>query len=163
MAYLRLYLGDVLQRQWKLDSDLVSVGRSTDNEIVLPSPGVSKHHAVIAKDGLSAIVIDQNSANGTFVNGNRIQRHTLAYWDEIQIFNYVIKYMAAARLPGEQADPKIDSVTILKDESTREIDIGDLKDLEKLRKARNVPRLVANKNGSGVRKFNLEKVQKQNN
>jgi pSer/pThr/pTyr-binding forkhead associated (FHA) protein len=107
----------------------------------LPSTGVSKSHATIVNVGHSMMVIDQNSANGVFVNGKRIDKHVLRYWDEIQIFNYVIKYMAVARLPGEQQGAYLDGNTESRDQSTKEFSIASVKDLAKLRKDKRIPHL----------------------
>ena len=100
MSYLRLYKGSALQQQWEIDRDQYTIGRSRDNDIVLPSSAVSKRHAVIHRDGHKLTIVDQGSANGVFVNSKKVENQALKYWDEIQIFDYVIKYMAAARLPG---------------------------------------------------------------
>jgi TolB protein len=48
------------------------LGRERDNEVVLTDPRVSRYHAIIELDDSRWIVRDQNSANGTFVNGKRI-------------------------------------------------------------------------------------------
>ena len=142
MAYLRLYKGDSLQKQWKVDSDQTTIGRAEGNDIVLPSHGVSKHHASIIKEGHSMVVIDHQSANGVYVNGEQVQRHKLEYWDDIQIFDYVIKYMAAARLPGEQQGTDLDLNTEMRDASTREFHIADSSDLAYLRRDHRVPHVT---------------------
>ena len=141
MAYLRLYKGAALQKQWKIESDLLSIGRSQANDIVLSSTGVSKYHAIIVRDAHSVTIIDQNSANGVFVNDQRIQKKKLKYWDEIQIFEYVIRYMAVARLPGEQEGTDLDLNTEMRDESTKEFQIDKLSELAALRKDRRTPHM----------------------
>ena len=149
MAYLRLYKGDHLQRQWKIDSDLISIGRSSNNDIVLPSAGVSKHHAIIQKVGHTLVVSDQGSANGVYVNDQKVTESRLQYWDEIQIFDYVIKYMAAARLPGEEEKPDIDMNTEMRDGATREFVIADNEELARLRAEQRKAHL-AEQAGNGV-------------
>ena len=51
----------------------LSIGRSTDNDIVLPFPYISRRHAIVWTDGARLYVRDANSANGTWVNGRRLQ------------------------------------------------------------------------------------------
>lgn len=51
--------------------NMVTMGRSTDNDIVLESPIVSRHHAIFLYDGVHWIVQDNHSVNGMFVNGKR--------------------------------------------------------------------------------------------
>jgi hypothetical protein len=48
------------------------LGRAPDNEIVLPDAQASRHHAIINFDGARFEVVDLGSANGTAVNGHRI-------------------------------------------------------------------------------------------
>jgi EAL domain-containing protein (putative c-di-GMP-specific phosphodiesterase class I) len=49
------------------------IGRSTEAELVLGSPRVSKLHAEIDANGKSYVLRDLGSRNGTFVNGERIE------------------------------------------------------------------------------------------
>jgi hypothetical protein len=56
----------------------VTVGRAGDNNIVLQDTGVSGYHARFELRGAQAFVVDQNSSNGTFVNGQRVQQTQLA-------------------------------------------------------------------------------------
>jgi ABC-type multidrug transport system ATPase subunit/pSer/pThr/pTyr-binding forkhead associated (FHA) protein len=49
-----------------------SIGRTEDNDIVLPSPQVSSKHALLHKAGSQLFVEDRGSANGTYVRGQRI-------------------------------------------------------------------------------------------
>ena len=146
MPYLRLYKGDALQQQWQVASDRITIGRSKTNDIVLPSPAVSKNHAIIVRDQHKLTIVDQGSANGIFVNGKKAKKQQLKYWDEIQIFDYVIKYMAAARLPGEQEGIDTELNTEMRDESTREIRIADAKELARLREEKRTPHLLDQSN-----------------
>ncbi|MEJ2733945.1 MAG: FHA domain-containing protein [Anaerolineae bacterium] len=50
----------------------VSIGRHGDNEVILPDPQVSRHHAEILMQGGRWVVADLGSANGTFVNGQQL-------------------------------------------------------------------------------------------
>lgn len=50
---------------------MVTLGRSPDNDIVLESPIVSRHHAVFLFDGVHWLVQDNHSVNGLIVNGKR--------------------------------------------------------------------------------------------
>jgi hypothetical protein len=54
-------------------SGTVNVGRARENQIVLQAPSVSRHHAWIKAEGEDFSVFDVGSANGTFVNDERIQ------------------------------------------------------------------------------------------
>ncbi len=52
--------------------DLLTLGRNGDNNIVLKDPFVSKHHLQIVEDEEEFFLEDLNSANGTFLNGDKI-------------------------------------------------------------------------------------------
>jgi phosphoserine phosphatase RsbU/P len=69
----------------KLDRASTSIGRSLDEHVVLRDPCVSRHHAVIVREGETYTVIDQNSRYGTFLNNRRIERSELAFGDVLQM------------------------------------------------------------------------------
>ncbi len=49
------------------------IGRTPDNDIVVPHPQVSSKHAQVEQSGGQLYVMDRGSANGTYVQGHRIQ------------------------------------------------------------------------------------------
>jgi hypothetical protein len=51
----------------------MNIGRAPDNQIVLTDPTVSRHHAWIREQEGSFLVFDIGSANGTFVNDERVE------------------------------------------------------------------------------------------
>ena len=61
-----------------LRSSMVSVGRAGDNDVVLQDPTASSHHARIEQRGSRVFIVDLNSSNGTFVNGQRVTQAQLA-------------------------------------------------------------------------------------
>ena len=71
--------------------DLISsLGRSTDNAIVLDSTRVSRHHAKISLLPTGIVVEDTGSTNGTFVNGQQITaQYQLTPGDIIGIADYI--------------------------------------------------------------------------
>jgi len=118
--------------QVELDKDQLTIGRSADSDIVLDNAGVSSHHAVIKKQASGYVIADNDSSNGVFVNGKKIDQHALEYRDEVQIYNYVLKYMASRGLHGI-ADPDIAQDGDQSQDGTMEVNIADVKDLLKLR------------------------------
>lgn len=50
----------------------VSVGRGPDNDVVIPDPEVSRHHALFWCEDGGVFVRDMGSANGTFLDGERV-------------------------------------------------------------------------------------------
>ena len=69
-----------------LKNEKISIGRSADSDIVISDPFCSGYHAFIYPSELGYVVRDNNSKNGTFVNGKKIQAETeLKKGDEILI------------------------------------------------------------------------------
>jgi sigma-B regulation protein RsbU (phosphoserine phosphatase) len=69
-----------------LESESTSLGRSAGNNIVLPEAFVSRHHALLLRDGATYQVVDLSSSHGTFVNGQRIdERAVLTGGDLLQL------------------------------------------------------------------------------
>ena len=132
MSYMRIYLNDVLMDRVELNKDQMTIGRSDDSDIVLDNAGVSSHHALIQKEAGGYVIADNDSSNGIFVNGDKVDQHRLEYRDEIQIYNYVLKYMASRGLHGI-ADPDIAQDGDMSQTGTMEVNISDVQDLLKLR------------------------------
>jgi uncharacterized protein (TIGR02996 family) len=71
--------------------DSVEIGRSTRNDLVLPHPDVSRHHAKIIVEGPDRFVLtDHKSSHGTWIDGVRIVEHPLRANDRIQIGPFVL-------------------------------------------------------------------------
>ncbi|HVR43480.1 MAG TPA: FHA domain-containing protein [Thermoanaerobaculia bacterium] len=76
------------ERAWDLDPSHPSrIGRDADNDIVLRDPRVSRHHARVVFEKGFFVVYDLASANGTFVNGKRIQVAPLVNGVQIRMGN----------------------------------------------------------------------------
>ncbi|MET3616496.1 pSer/pThr/pTyr-binding forkhead associated (FHA) protein [Peptoniphilus olsenii] len=54
-------------------NDNITLGRSSKNDIVIKDKFVSKNHLIFLEDNDSYFIEDLGSANGTFVNGVRIE------------------------------------------------------------------------------------------
>ena len=50
----------------------ITIGRDTDNDVVVDNKLASRHHAVIQKIKDAYFIKDEQSTNGTFVNGVKI-------------------------------------------------------------------------------------------
>ena len=66
------------------------------SQLVLNSSEVSRFHALIEEDRGGLVIIDQNSSNGIFVNGQRQKRITISNGDVVQIGPYQISIALAA-------------------------------------------------------------------
>ena len=72
------------RRNIVLDRFPFTVGRRTDRNLVLTDPRVSREHAVFMRENDGIYLEDQNSRQGTFVNGERITRHKLIRNDRLE-------------------------------------------------------------------------------
>jgi DNA-binding winged helix-turn-helix (wHTH) protein len=69
------------------------IGREPDAAVSIDSSKVSRHHARILIDGVTATLEDLGSKNGTFLNGERIEAHAdLSDGDEIRIGRHIARY-----------------------------------------------------------------------
>ena len=130
MDYIRVYCGNDLIKQFELGEDRVTIGRTEDNILVLADSGISKQHAAIEFKNDDYFVVDLGSRNGVFLNNQRIEKEKLKYWDEIQIHNFVIKFMAK---PGLGATNEDEAPTNIESDKTEFFNITDEKQLDKLR------------------------------
>ncbi len=94
-----LFLGEKQIATFSLAKAELTIGRNPANDIVIDNVGVSRRHAVIKWSGDRATVEDLGSANGTFVNGQKITSHELKDGDVI----LVLKHRLVFRVPKEAA------------------------------------------------------------
>ena len=84
--------------EYSLNEGSTSIGRNQANDIVMDDKSVSKRHALITcqqmKNGeIRVQIADLHSTNGTFVNGDRINYHTLSDSDQISIGTVQCSYL----------------------------------------------------------------------
>ncbi len=79
---------------YDIEPEVTSIGRSTDNDIVLKDPRVSRHHAEIRHEDDGYFLCDCASTNGTRVNGRKIQRKKLADVDVIGIGPFTLSFIS---------------------------------------------------------------------
>ena len=79
---------------FKLEQDEVKIGRSTENDIVLSHPAVSRHHCRIQRNHQGRICLyDCSSANGVMINGKHVSEPTMLQdKDVIQILDFALLY-----------------------------------------------------------------------
>jgi hypothetical protein len=81
----------------------ITIGRTDDNDIVLPEARVSRKHASIEFKKPSYVLVDLGSSNGTFLNNVKIcspQSVALQNWDKIRIASAVY----TARIVEKQSE-----------------------------------------------------------
>lgn len=85
----------------RLDRKVMTIGRTNDNDIFIPSKMISRHHARLLIGPNGVIVEDAGSTNGCFVNDQQIKQHVLHEGDVLTIgdlkFRLSIRPAADAR------------------------------------------------------------------
>jgi pSer/pThr/pTyr-binding forkhead associated (FHA) protein len=76
-----------------LDNDVVRIGRSPANDIVLDDASVSRRHALLARRGETTFVLDDRSLNGVRVNGERMSEAPLRDGDALVLGNVAVRYV----------------------------------------------------------------------
>lgn len=71
-----IYDGNGTENNHHIKTDSFRIGsQEGDNEAVLHSKVVSRHHAMITREGKDFFIEDLNSTNGTYLNGNLLSYH----------------------------------------------------------------------------------------
>jgi ABC transport system ATP-binding/permease protein len=99
-----------------LGAALITVGRAPDNMIVLAHPLVSAHHARLEQFPGGYRVIDMNSTNHVYVNGQMVhQMQMLTAGDEIRIGPYRLSYTGEQlNRYDESSSIRIDAIDLRK-------------------------------------------------
>ena len=79
-------------------SGALTIGRATDNDIVIQDVLASRHHAFLTQTPLGTEIRDAHSINGTFVNGVRVGSAVLTEGDVVTIGN--VDLVFTRRHPG---------------------------------------------------------------
>lgn len=75
----------------------IVIGRSSDLDMVLVEEMVSRRHARVEMHGGVVTIQDLRSTNGTFVNGEKVQRAVLSEGDRVLIGTSILKLVALDR------------------------------------------------------------------
>jgi pSer/pThr/pTyr-binding forkhead associated (FHA) protein len=68
-----------------LPGNIKTIGRSTGADFIVEAPLVSRVHCRLTAGATELEVLDLDSTNGTFVNGERVERRTLKIGDRLGV------------------------------------------------------------------------------
>ena len=104
MAKLILSMDGLTLKEIPLTKERITIGRKPHNDIQIDNLAISGEHAAIVTILNDSFLEDLNSTNGTFVNGQQIQKHFLQTNDVIELGKYRLKYINEAPQQASQTD-----------------------------------------------------------
>ncbi|HEV7223226.1 MAG TPA: FHA domain-containing protein, partial [Pirellulales bacterium] len=110
MPSLFVFRGNNQGMRFELEGEAVSLGREAGNDIQLHDTEVSRRHAELRRAAKTFALTDLGSSNGTYVNGKRIESHSLANGDEVQMGGSMMLYTC---LGDESAGDLADKIDII--------------------------------------------------
>ena len=116
-TFISVSLDARLIEKKKFDTHSISVGRDIENDIYINNLAVSRFHAKIHKEGQKVVIKDLGSANGTFVNGHKID------WAELKVGDIVLigKHTLIIEHPSQVQDEAFtEGHTVMVDRNTQD-------------------------------------------
>jgi pSer/pThr/pTyr-binding forkhead associated (FHA) protein len=86
-----------------LERPITHIGRGLTSDIRLEDANVSRRHAIVAQRGDGVRVLDDRSANGTFLNGRPVTIAYLADGDVLRVGRVVLRFVVIP--PNLKATP----------------------------------------------------------
>jgi hypothetical protein len=90
------FAGDGQEWVVPLEATVTHVGRGLGADVRVEEQRVSRSHAIMVRHGHAMRVLDNRSANGTFVNGRRIVATNISEGDVIRIGPVAMTYVRVA-------------------------------------------------------------------
>jgi ABC transport system ATP-binding/permease protein len=130
------------------------IGRSLDNDIVIPDVLASRHHAFLTPTPMGTEIRDAQSINGTFVNGIKVESALLSEGDVVTIGNVDLLFTGGILARRRDVATRSGGLEV------REVDfsIGGKNLLEKVSLTARPGSLTAIIGGSGAGKTTLARL-----
>jgi ABC-type multidrug transport system ATPase subunit/pSer/pThr/pTyr-binding forkhead associated (FHA) protein len=114
-------------RPLPLGAAVITIGRAPDNMVVLSHPQVSAHHARLEQVQGGYRIIDLNSTNHVYVNGQRVTNQLLKTGDEIRIGPYKFAYTGLQLAQyDESQNIRIEALHLKKEGNNHVVLINDI-------------------------------------
>ncbi|MDY6861827.1 MAG: FHA domain-containing protein [Thermodesulfobacteriota bacterium] len=102
MPKLILKFREAVIKEHALGKEALTIGRLDDNIIKIDNLAVSGHHAKIIPQDNYYILVDLNSTNGTFVEGQKITKIRLKHNNQFTIGKHTIVFVDETQKEDEQ-------------------------------------------------------------
>jgi pSer/pThr/pTyr-binding forkhead associated (FHA) protein len=104
-AWLTVEAGRLKGRQYRLEGEVSSIGRAEENPVGLfGDSAVQARHAVVERRGNDYVLRGLAVADGTFLNGERIESATLHDGDRVRIGSYELSFHLRGVKPSVRAE-----------------------------------------------------------
>jgi hypothetical protein len=110
----------------RLEPGALSIGRDPEADVFIDSPDVSRLHAMIRVMSDRIEVVDAKSSNGTFLNGNKVDRAVIQLGDVVRVGNEELRVVerplgldddtAPKAVWGDPAGAQAEAVELLAEE-----------------------------------------------
>lgn len=94
-ALLLVRSGPTAGARYLLDTDVTTVGRHPEADIFFDDVTVSRRHAEITRDRTTFELVDQRSLNGTYVDGERVDRAALRNGAELRVGKFRLNFFVS--------------------------------------------------------------------
>jgi pSer/pThr/pTyr-binding forkhead associated (FHA) protein len=86
-------MNGVVQGEYELNQERLTIGRKPDNDIPIDNLAVSGKHALVITILDDSFLEDLGSTHGSYVNGKLVKKHALKDGDVIAIGKHELKYV----------------------------------------------------------------------
>lgn len=95
------YSGAILGKRYPLSSLETKIGRSPEADITIPEASVSRIHAKLSLEEEAVFIEDVGSANGTYINDQKVSVKTpLKDQDMIRLGTVILKFFSSDNIDG---------------------------------------------------------------
>lgn len=108
---VQIYPADVVDGMLLLEKDELVLGRDNGTDLVLPDHSVSRRHARLTRDETGYELQDLGSTNGTFVDGQLIDRVHLKSGDTIRLGSFLFKFLSAGSVESQYHETVYSALT----------------------------------------------------
>ena len=85
LVRLRVSAGEEKGFVYEIFEVPVTIGAAAGNDLIFIDEEISRNHAVFERRGATIELVDSNSENGTFVNGDRVGRRRVSRGDRVRL------------------------------------------------------------------------------
>jgi adenylate cyclase len=109
VIHLILHRGKPDERSFVVKPEGATIGRTKENDVWVLHSSLSRQHARVERAGAGGgvVVVDLGSKNGTFVNGERVQRREVASGDTVRCGDVSLLLVDDAAVPAGPAPTTI--------------------------------------------------------